>query len=120
MHLQKLLTFFSKNTCKLDIVFTRIVNILTTTDRSKAVVPVLHLLSVALWLILRCDLYQVLPCVLSLCFSDLITLRSPRLGKRELVCVFFVHLSVLSVIVFVYPLSLGVRYLLRLVVVALP
>ena len=30
MHLQKLLTFFSKNTCELNTVLTRTVNILTT------------------------------------------------------------------------------------------
>ena len=41
-----------------------------STDRSKAVVPVLVLLFVALWLILRGNLFYVLPCViLFLCFS---------------------------------------------------
>ena len=36
LHLQKLLTFFfSKNTCELDIVLTRIVNILTTNELVK-------------------------------------------------------------------------------------
>ena len=33
--LQKLLTFFSKNTCELDIVLTRAVNILTTNELIK-------------------------------------------------------------------------------------
>ena len=43
-----------------------------STDRSKAVVPVLVLLFVALWFILRGDLFYVLPCVmLFLCFSVL-------------------------------------------------
>ena len=43
------------------------------TDRSKAVVPVLVLLFVALWLILRGDLFYVLPCaILFLCFSVLL------------------------------------------------
>ena len=43
-----------------------------STDRSKAVVPVLVLLFVALWFILRGDLLYVLPCViLFLCFSVL-------------------------------------------------
>ena len=43
-----------------------------STDRSKAVVPVLVLLIVALWFILRGDLFYVLPCViLFLCFSVL-------------------------------------------------
>ena len=50
-----------------------------STDRSKAVVPVLVLLFVALWFILRVDLFYVLPCViLFLCFSVLLALRLPR------------------------------------------
>ena len=62
------------------------------TDRSKAVVPVLVLLFVALWFILRSDFYA-LPCViLFLCFSVLSALRLPRLGKRELILVFSVRL----------------------------
>ena len=53
-----------------------------STDRSKAVVPVLVLLFGALWFILRGDLLYVLSCViLFLCFSALLTLRLPRLGK---------------------------------------
>ena len=44
-----------------------------STDRSKAVVPVLVLLFVALWFILRGDLFFVSPCViLFLCFSVLL------------------------------------------------
>ena len=51
-----------------------------STDRSKALV----LLCVALWFILRGDLFYVLPCViLVLCFSVFLALRLPRLGKRE-------------------------------------
>ena len=43
-----------------------------STDRSKAVVPVLVLLFVAFWFILRGDLFYVLPCViLFLCFQSL-------------------------------------------------
>ena len=46
--------------------------------------PVLVLLFVALWFILRGDLLYVFPCViLFLCFSVLLVLRLPRLGKRE-------------------------------------
>ena len=42
-----------------------------STDSSKAVVPVLVLLFVALWFILRGDLLYVLPCViLFLCFQS--------------------------------------------------
>ena len=62
-----------------------------STDRSEAVAPVLVLCFVALWFILRGDLFYVLPCViLFLCISVLLALRIPRLGKRELILVFFV------------------------------
>ena len=55
----------------------------TSTGRSKVVVSELVLLFVALWFILRGDLFYVLPCViLFLCFSVLLALRLPRLGKR--------------------------------------
>ena len=64
-----------------------------STDRSKAVVPVLVLLFVALWFILRGDLFFALPCViLFLCFSVLLALRLPCLGKRELILVLFARL----------------------------
>ena len=67
--------------------------VVNSTDRSKAVVPVLVLLFVALWFILRGDLFYVLPCViLFLCFSVLLALRLPRLGKRELILELIVHL----------------------------
>ena len=53
--------------------------VVCSTDRSKAVVPVLVLLFVALWFILRGDLSYVFPCViLFLCFSVLLVLRLPR------------------------------------------
>ena len=69
---------------------------------SKAVVPVLVLLLVALWFILRGDLFYVLPCViLFLCFSVLLALRLPRLWKRELILVFFVRLFDLRLFGFV-------------------
>ena len=42
-----------------------------STDRSQAVVPVLVLLFVALWFILRGDLFYVLPCVISCVFQSL-------------------------------------------------
>ena len=62
--------------------------VIYSTDRSKAVVPVLVLLFVALWFILRGNLFYILPCViLFLCFSVLLALRLPRLGKRELILV---------------------------------
>ena len=57
-----------------------------STDRFKAVVPVLVLLFVALWFIVRGDLFYVLPCfILFLCFPVLLALRLPRLGQRELI-----------------------------------
>ena len=67
--------------------------VVCSTDRSKAVVPVLVLLFVALWFILRGNLLYVFPCViLFLGFSVLLVLRLPRLGKRELILVLFVRL----------------------------
>ena len=73
-----------------------------STDRSKAVVPVLVLLFVALWFILRGDMFYVLPCViLFLCFPVLLALRLPRLGKRELILVLFVRLFDLCLFGFV-------------------
>ena len=73
-----------------------------STDRSKAVVPVLVLLFVALWFILRGDLLYVFPCViLFLCFSVILVLRLPRLGKKELILVHFVRLFDLCLFGFV-------------------
>ena len=73
-----------------------------STDRSKAVVPMLVLLFVALWFILRGDLLYVLPCaILFLCFSVLLALQLPRLGKRELILVLFVRLFDLCLFGFV-------------------
>ena len=73
-----------------------------STDRSKAVVPVLVLLFVALWFIQRGDLFYVLPYViLFLCFSVLLALRLPRLGKRELILVLLVRLFDLCLFGFV-------------------
>ena len=70
-----------------------------STDRSKAMFPVL--VFVALWFILRGD-FHVLPCViLFLCFSVLLALRLPRLGKIELILVFFVRLFDLCLFGFV-------------------
>ena len=73
-----------------------------STDRSKAMVLVLVFLFGALWFILRGDLLCVLPCaILFLCFSVLLALRLPRLGKRELILVFFVRLFDLCLFGFV-------------------
>ena len=62
----------------------------------------LVLLCVALWFILRGDLFYVLPCdILFLCFSVLLALRLPRLGKRELILMLFVRLFDLCLFGFV-------------------
>ena len=93
--------------------------VVCSTDRSKAVVPVLVLLFVALWFILQGDLLYVVPCViLFLCFSVLLVLRLPRLGKRELILVLFVRFVLVWICRF--PLPLGVWEELRFVIVALP
>ena len=76
--------------------------VVCSTDRSKAVVPMLVLLLVALWFILRGDLLYVFPCViLFLCFSVLLVLRLPLWGKRELILVLFVRLFGLCLFRFV-------------------
>ena len=73
-----------------------------STDRSKAVVPVLVLLFGDLWFILQGDLLYVLHCaILFLCFSVLLASRLPRLGKRELILVLFVRLIDLCLFGFV-------------------
>ena len=77
-----------------------------STDRSKAVVPVLVYVLVALLFILRGDLLYVFPCViLFLCFSVILVLRLPRLGKRELILVLFVHLCLFGFVVFLFLLG---------------
>ena len=86
-------------------------------DHSKAVLPVLVLLFVALWYILRGDLFYVLPCViLFLYFSVLLALRLPLLGKRDLILVLFVRLFDLCLCGFVGGVWEGLRF----VIVALP
>ena len=94
-----------------------------STDRSKAVVPVLVLLFVALWFILRGDLLYVFPCViLFLCFLVLLLLRLPRLGKRERANFSAFRTFVRFVLVWIcrFPLPLGVWDGLRFVIGALP
>ena len=77
-------------------------SVVCSTDRFKAVVPVLDLFFVVLWLILRGDLLYAFLCViLFLCFSVLLVLRLPRLGKRELILVLFVRLFGLCLFRFV-------------------
>ena len=55
-----------------------------STDLSKAVVPVLVLLLVALWFILRGDLLYVFPrVILFLCFSVLFSIAITSLGEER-------------------------------------
>ena len=68
-----------------------------STDRSKAVVPVLVLLFVALWRFVVC----LSVCRFVLCFSVFLVLRLPRLGKREVILVLFVRLFDLCLFGFV-------------------
>ena len=58
--------------------------VVCSTDRSKAVVPVLVLLFVALWFILRGDLFYVFPCViLFLCFFSPFSIAITSLGEER-------------------------------------
>ena len=93
-----------------------------STDRSKAVVPVLVLLFAALWFILRGDLLYVLPCViLFLCFSVLLALRLPRLGEeRANLSAFRTFDRFVLVWICRFSLPLGIWEGLRFVIVALP
>ena len=93
-----------------------------STDRSKAVVPVLVLLFVALKFILRGDLLYVFPCViLFLYFSVLLVLRLPRLGEeRANLSAFRTFVRFVLVWICWYPVPLGVWDGLRFVIVALP
>ena len=92
-----------------------------STDRSRAVVPVLVLLFVALWFILRDDLLYVLPCViLFLCFSPF-SIAITSLGEeRANLSAFrtFVRFMLLWICRFHLPLAVWEG--LRFVIVALP
>ena len=92
-----------------------------STDGSKAVVPVLFLLFVALWFMLRGDLFYVLPCYFVLvCFSPF-SIAITSLGDER------ANLSALRTFVrfalvwfCLFPLPLDVWEGLRFVIVALP
>ena len=88
-----------------------------STDRSKAVVPVLVLLFVALWFILRGDLLYVLPCVsMFLCFSVLTSLGEERANLSA----FRTFVRFVLVWICRFPLPLGIWEGLWFVIVALP
>ena len=93
-----------------------------STDRSKAVAPVLVLLFGALWFILRGDLLYVLPCaILFLCFFSPFSIAITSLGQERANLSAF-HMFDRFVLVWVcrFPLPLDVWKGLRFVIVALP
>ena len=88
--------------------------VVCSAGRSGAVVPVLVLLLVALWFVLRGDLLCVFPSVvLFLCFSVLLVLRLPRLGREGarggggegLILVLFVRLFLFGFVGFLFLLG---------------
>ena len=95
-----------------------------STDRSKAVtvVPVLVLLFVGLWFILRGDLLYVFPCViLFLCFFSPFSIAITSLGEeRANLSAFRTFVRFVLVWICRFPLPLGVWEGLRFVIVALP
>ena len=90
-----------------------------TTDRSKAVVPVLILLFVALWFILRGDLFYVLPCAILFFFSPF-SIAITSLEEERVLSVFRTFVRFVLVWICRFPLPLGVWEGLRFVIVALP
>ena len=95
-----------------------------STDRSKAVVPVLVLLFVALWFILRADLlYEyVLPCIIFSCvFFIPFRIAITSLGEeRANLSAFRTFVRFVLVWICRFPLPLDVWEGLRFVIVALP
>ena len=81
-----------------------------STDRSKAVVPVLVFLFVALWFILRGDSFHVLPCVIfSLVFFSPLSIAFTSLGEeRANLGAFGTFVRFVLVRFCRFPLSLGV------------
>ena len=97
-------------------------SVVCSTDRSKAMVPVLVLLFVALWFILRGDLLYVLPCViLFLCFFSPFSTAITSLGEeRANFSAFRTFIRFVRAWICRFPLPLGVCEGLRFVIVALP
>ena len=91
-------------------------------DRSKAVVPVLVLLFVALWFILRGDLFYVLAlCCFVLVFFGPFSITITWLGEeRANLSAFPTFVRFVLVWFYRFPLPLGVWKGLRFVIVALP
>ena len=92
-----------------------------STDRSKAVIPVLVLLFGALWFILRGDLLYVLPCAISfLCFCPF-SIAITSLGKeRTNLSAFRMFDRFVLVWICWFPLPFDVWEGVRFVIVLLP
>ena len=83
--------------------------VVCSTDRSKAVVPVLVLLFVALWFILRGDLLYVLPCHFVLVFFSPFSIAITSLGEeRSNLSAFRTFVRFVLVWICRFPLPLGV------------
>ena len=93
-----------------------------STDRSKAVVPVLVLFFVALWFILRGDLFYVLPCVILFLyfFSPFIIVIISLGEERANLSAFRMFVRFVLVWICRVPLPLGVWEGLGFVIVVLP
>ena len=93
-------------------------------DRSKAVVPVLVLLFVAVWFILRGDLFYVLPCVILFfccCFFSPFSIAITSLGEERANLSASRTLIRFALVWFcLFPLPLGVWEGLRFMIVAFP
>ena len=90
-------------------------------DRSKAVVPVLVLLFVALWFILRGDLFYVLPCIISSCIFSRFSIAITSLGEqRANVSAFRTFFRFALVWFCLFPLPVGIWVGLLFVIVAIP
>ena len=91
------------------------------TDRSKAVAPVLILLFVPLWFILRGDLFYVLPCVILLRVFSPFSIAITSLGEERVnLSAFRTFVRFVLVCICRFPLPLGVWEGLRFVIVTLP
>ena len=92
-----------------------------SSDRSKAVVPLLVLHFVVLWFILRGDLFYVLTCViLFLCFFSPFSIAIISLGEeRANLSAFRTFVRFALVWFCLFPLPLGIWEGLRFVIVAL-
>ena len=88
---------------------------------TKTVVPVLVLLFVALWFILRGDLFYVLPCHFVLVFFSPFSIAITLLGEeRANLSAFRTFVPFVLIWICRFPLPLGVWEELGFVIVALP